>query len=85
MLVNLLIDLSYVFLATRGSATDDRLELVGAHRRSVLLAAAARYRCSRPWLGTVDPTLFDAASRDLRPGAAGEITTLEGETLKHTF
>jgi peptide/nickel transport system permease protein len=38
-----------------------------------------------PWLGTVDPTLFDAASRDLRPGATGEITTLEGETVKHTF
>ena len=38
-----------------------------------------------PWLGTVDPTLFDATSRDLRPGGAGEITTLEGETLKHVF
>ena len=38
-----------------------------------------------PWLGTVDPSLFDAASRDLRPGQAGEIMTLEGETLKHTF
>lgn len=38
-----------------------------------------------PWLGTVDPTLFDAASRDLRPGAAGEIMTLDGEVLKHTF
>ena len=38
-----------------------------------------------PWLGTVDPTLFDAASRDLRPGASGEILTLEGETLEHTF
>jgi peptide/nickel transport system permease protein len=38
-----------------------------------------------PWLGTVDPTLFDAASRDLRPGEAGEITTLEGETVKHVF
>jgi peptide/nickel transport system permease protein len=45
----------------------------------VLLATAA------PWLGTVDPTLFDAASRALRPGAAGEIITLEGEILKHTF
>jgi peptide/nickel transport system permease protein len=33
----------------------------------------------------VDPTLFDAASRDLRPGEAGEITTLEGETVKHVF
>ena len=38
-----------------------------------------------PWLGTVDPTLFDAASRDLRPGAAGEITTLEGDSVKHVF
>jgi peptide/nickel transport system permease protein len=45
----------------------------------VLLATAA------PWLGTVDPTLFDAASRDLLPGQAGEITTLEGETVKHVF
>ena len=45
----------------------------------VVLAIAA------PWLGTVDPSLFDAASRDLTPGKAGEITTLEGETLKHTF
>ena len=38
-----------------------------------------------PWLGTVDPSLFDPASRDLRPGQVGEITTLEGETLKHRF
>jgi peptide/nickel transport system permease protein len=38
-----------------------------------------------PFLGTVDPTLFDAASRDLLPGQAGEITTLEGETVKHSF
>ena len=38
-----------------------------------------------PWLGTVDPSLFDPASRDLRPGQAGEIVTLEGEALKHTF
>ncbi len=38
-----------------------------------------------PWLGTVDPTLFDAASRDLRPGETGEITTLDGETLEHRF
>jgi len=45
----------------------------------VLIAIAA------PWLGTVDPTLFDAASRDLRPGEAGEITTLDGDTVKHVF
>jgi len=51
----------------------------GALALLVLIAIAA------PWLGTVDPTLFDAASRDLRPGQAGEITTLEGETIKHIF
>ena len=45
----------------------------------VLIALAA------PWLGTVDPSLFDAGSRDLRPGDAGDITTLEGETLRHSF
>jgi peptide/nickel transport system permease protein len=45
----------------------------------VLIAVAA------PWLGTVDPTLFDAASRDLKPGASGEIMTLEGDMKKHTF
>jgi peptide/nickel transport system permease protein len=45
----------------------------------VLVALAA------PWLGTVDPTLFDAGSRDLRPGNAGEITTLDGEIIQHTF
>ncbi|MCD6044757.1 MAG: transporter permease [Burkholderiales bacterium] len=38
-----------------------------------------------PWLGTVDPTLFDAASRDLRPGESGEIMTLDGEVMKHRF
>ena len=38
-----------------------------------------------PWLGTVDPSLFDPGSRDLLPGQVGEITTLEGETLKHRF
>ncbi len=38
-----------------------------------------------PWLGTVDPTLFDAGSRDLTPGQSGEITTLEGDSIKHTF
>jgi len=49
--------------------------------RIVLVAIAL----AAPWLGTVDPTLFDAASRDLLPGEAGEITTLEGDTLKHRF
>ena len=38
-----------------------------------------------PWLGTVDPSLFDAASRDLRPLESGEITTLDGDAIKHRF
>jgi len=45
----------------------------------IIISAAA------PWLGTVDPTLFDAASRDLRPGESGDIMTLDGESLKHRF
>jgi peptide/nickel transport system permease protein len=45
----------------------------------VLVALAA------PWMGTVDPSLFDPASRDLLPGNQGEITTLEGETIQHRF
>jgi len=45
----------------------------------VVIALAA------PWLGTVDPTLFDPGSRDLLPGKSGEITTLEGETIQHRF
>ena len=54
---------------------------IGGATLAVLIALAL----AAPWLGTVDPSLFDAASRDLTPGKAGEITTLEGETLKHTF
>ncbi|MEY4751836.1 MAG: hypothetical protein RIQ60_4050 [Pseudomonadota bacterium] len=49
------------------------------------LALLALIALLAPWLGTVDPSLFDAASRDLLPGASGEITTLDGENLKHTF
>jgi peptide/nickel transport system permease protein len=45
----------------------------------VMIALAA------PWLGTVDPSLFDAGSRDLLPGKIGEITTLEGDSLQHKF
>jgi peptide/nickel transport system permease protein len=48
---------------------------------AVLLAIAL----AAPWLGTVDPSLFDPASRDLTPGKTGEITTLDGETLQHRF
>jgi len=45
----------------------------------VLIAIAA------PWLGTVDPTMFDAGSRDLMPGKQGEMMTLDGDTVEHTF
>jgi peptide/nickel transport system permease protein len=51
----------------------------------VALAVLIAVALAAPWLGTVDPTLFDAASRDLRPGETGEITTLDGEQIKHTF
>ena len=54
---------------------------IGASVLLVMLLVAV----AAPWLGTVDPSLFDAGSRDLLPGKSGEITTLEGETLKHDF
>jgi len=38
-----------------------------------------------PWLGTVDPTMFDAGSRDLVPGKSGEMMTDEGDLIEHTF
>ena len=41
----------------------------GASVLGVLLAVALL----APWLGTVDPSLFDPASRDLLPGKTGEI------------
>ena len=53
----------------------------GAAVLAVLLVIAI----AAPWLGTVDPSLFDPGSRDLLPGKTGEITTLEGETLQHRF
>jgi len=51
---------------------------------SVLLLLTA-IALAAPWLGTVDPGLFDPSSRDLLPGARGQITTLEGEMLPHRF
>ena len=51
----------------------------------VVLALLVLIALAAPWLGTVDPSLFDPASRDLLPGKTGEITTLEGEQLKHRF
>jgi len=50
-----------------------------------VLALLALIALAAPWLGTVDPTLFDPASRDLLPGAIGEITNLDGETIAHKF
>jgi len=52
---------------------------------AAVLALLVLVAVSAPLLGTVDPTLFDAGSRDLVPGKAGEITTLDGEYIKHTF
>jgi peptide/nickel transport system permease protein len=47
----------------------------------IMLAVAI----SAPWLGTVDPTMFDPSSRDLLPGGKGEIMTLDGDMLAHQF
>ena len=54
---------------------------IGGGMLAVLLVVAF----AAPWLGTVDPTLFDAASRDLRPGEVGSITTLDGDAVTHRF
>lgn len=51
----------------------------------LILAVLLVIAVAAPWLGTVDPSLFDPASRDLTPGKTGEITTLDGETLQHRF
>lgn len=63
-----------------------RVRRNGAVRFGVVaLALLVAIAIAAPWLGTVDPSLFDAGSRDLLPGKAGEITTLEGEIIAHTF
>ncbi|HYF60550.1 MAG TPA: ABC transporter permease [Burkholderiaceae bacterium] len=54
---------------------------IGGAVLAVLLAIAL----AAPWLGTVDPSLFDPVSRDLLPGQAGEMTDLDGETFEHVF
>ena len=54
---------------------------IGGSALLVLLVIAL----AAPWMGTVDPSLFDAGSRDLLPGSSGEITTQEGETVQHRF
>jgi peptide/nickel transport system permease protein len=50
-----------------------------------VLALLVATALAAPWLGTVNPTLFDADSRDLVPGSMGQITTLEGDTIPHRF
>jgi peptide/nickel transport system permease protein len=71
--------------ASRESAWT-RVRRSGAVRLGgTVLVVLALIAIAAPWLGTVDPTLFDAGSRDLVPGKAGEITTLDGEILRHTF
>ena len=50
-----------------------------------VLAVLVALALAAPWLGTVDPSLFDPVSRDLLPGARGEITDLDGNSLPHTF
>ncbi|MCW5636089.1 MAG: ABC transporter permease [Rubrivivax sp.] len=57
----------------------------GVRFGGIVLALLVVVALAAPWLGTVDPSLFDPASRDLTPGKMGEITTLEGETLEHRF
>lgn len=54
---------------------------IGGIALAILVAIAA----AAPWLGTVDPTMFDPSSRDLLPGEKGEVMTLDGDFLKHTF
>jgi len=44
---------------------------IGGTALIVLVAIAL----AAPWLGTVDPSLFDAGSRDLLPGATGSNAT----------
>ena len=57
----------------------------GVRIGGVAMLLLALIALAAPVLGTVDPTLFDPGSRDLLPGASGEITTLEGESIKHEF
>ena len=54
---------------------------IGGSVLALLLLVAAL----APFLGTVDPTMFDAGSRDLAPGKSGEMLTLEGEVIEHKF
>ena len=50
-----------------------------------VLAVLVAIALAAPWMGTVDPSLFDPVSRDLLPGQKGEMTDLDGETFEHVF
>lgn len=52
---------------------------------ALVLLVLAAIATLAPHLGTVDPTLFDPGSRDLLPGATGEITLLDGTSVKRRF
>lgn len=52
---------------------------------AAVLGAMLCVAIATPWLGTVDPMLFDTASRDLLPGATGEIVSETGDTVAHRF
>src|SRR6185436_9945641 len=69
----------------RGSAIKRILQNWSVRIGAAALLVLVLLSIAAPYLGTVDPTLFDAASRDLTPGEAGEITTLEGDTVRHVF
>jgi peptide/nickel transport system permease protein len=72
-------------IARRASAWQRLRENWSVRLGGAVLALLFAAALAAPWLGTVDPTLFDAASRDLRPGQSGEITTLDGELVAHKF
>ena len=71
--------------STRGSAINRILQNWSVRIGATSLLLLVLVALAAPFLGTVDPNLFDPVSRDLRPGEVGEITTLEGETVKHRF
>ncbi|HEV8645543.1 MAG TPA: ABC transporter permease [Burkholderiales bacterium] len=50
-----------------------------------VLFLLAMLSLAAPWLGTIDPTLLDPINRDRLPGASGEVFSLTGEALQHTF
>jgi peptide/nickel transport system permease protein len=54
---------------------------IGGTVFSVVALAAV----TAPWLGVIDPTLIDAANRDVLPGASGMVPVDGGEPIKHIF